>query len=342
MTEVTNWQPTAACEEITFSIADCARRVSVAPMMDCTDRHDRYLLRLISKRVLLYTEMLTTGAVLFGKRDRMLRFDPAEHPVALQLGGSDPQAMARCAEIGAELGYDEVNVNCGCPSDRVQSGRFGACLMAEPQLVAECVAAMRARIDVPVTVKTRIGIDDRDSFGELCDFVETVSYAGCGTFIVHARKAWLAGLSPKENRTVPPLRYDWVYRLKETFPQLRIIINGGVKTLDHIHAHLAKVDGVMVGREAYANPFLFANVDQRVYGEAVTPPTRDAVLSAYIEYCETQLAQGCRLSHLSRHVVGLFQGQPNARAWRRYLSEHAHKPGAGIDVIRDAAGLVLE
>ncbi len=309
-------------------------------MMDCTDRHNRYLMRLISSRVLLYTEMLTCGAVLHGDRDRLLGFDPSEHPVALQLGGSEPAQLARCARVGADHGYDEINMNVGCPSDRVQSGRFGACLMAEPSLVADCVAAMSAAVRLPVTVKTRIGIDELDSFEALCRFVELVAQGGCTVFIIHARKAWLNGLSPRQNRSVPPLRYDVVYRLKREFPQLTIVLNGGITKLDDAAGHLERIDGVMIGREAYANPFLLAEVDRRLFGDRQPPVSRTEVLTAYTEYCSRQVAAGCRLNRLTRHIVGLFQGQPRARAWRRHLSEHAHRPCAGIEVIRHAAAHV--
>ena len=248
--------------------ADAGRLFAVAPMMACTDRHERYLLRCISSRVLLYTEMLTTAAVLHGDRDRLLRFDVSEHPLALQLGGNDPGDMAQCARIGADWGYDEINMNVGCPSDRVQSGRFGACLMAEPGLVADCVVAMQAIVGLPITVKTRIGIDDNDSFDALCRFVEIVSAAGCDTFIVHARKAWLRGLSPRDNRNVPPLRYEVVYQLKRVFPDLTFVINGGIADAETARKHLRNVDGVMVGRAVYSNPFLLAEVDRQIFGES--------------------------------------------------------------------------
>lgn len=322
------------------NLADAARPFSVAPMMDCTDRHERYLLRCISKRALLYTEMLTTGAVLNGDRKRLLDFDACEHPVALQLGGNDPEQMARCAAIGADWGYDEINVNVGCPSDRVRSGSFGACLMARPELVAECIAAMRAAVDVPITVKTRTGIDNNDSFEELCRFVELAGAAGCNTFVVHARKAWLSGLSPRENRTVPPLRYDIVYDLKQVFPHFTIVVNGGIDSIQAARDHLREVDGVMMGRGAYSNPFVLAEVDAQIFGES-RQVTRSEVLAAYLEYCEQQLSAGYRLGRLARHVIGLFQGQPRARAWRRHISEYAHRPGAGVDVISAAADLVL-
>jgi tRNA-dihydrouridine synthase A len=316
------------------------RRFCVAPMMDWTDRHDRFFLRLISRHAVLYTEMVTTGALLHGDAARFLAFDPAEHPLALQLGGSDAGELATCARMAEAAGYDEVNLNVGCPSDRVQSGRFGACLMAEPALVADCVEAMRSAVSLPVTVKTRIGIDEHDSYEALGAFVSSVAHAGCRTFIVHARKAWLQGLSPKQNREIPPLRYEVVYRLKRDFPALEIVLNGGVKDLGAGLAHLAHVDGVMMGREAYHNPYLLAEVDRLYYGDPHPVPARQAVLEALIPYVESQLAAGVALSHMARHILGLFQGQPGARAWRRHLSEHAHRPGAGIEVLRQAAAVV--
>lgn len=316
------------------------RRFCVAPMMDWTDRHDRFFLRLISRRTVLYTEMITTGALLYGDAARHLAFDRSEHPVAVQLGGSDPEALARSAKLAEEAGYDEVNLNVGCPSDRVQTGRFGACLMAEPALVADCVAAMRGAVTVPVTVKTRIGIDDRDSYEELVQFVDTVAGAGCRTLIVHARKAWLQGLSPKENREVPPLRHDVVRRLKNDFPHLEIIINGGITTLDQALAQLESLDGVMVGREAYHNPYILAEVDRRFYGDPTPPLSRHEVVERYLPYVEAQLAKGVSLSQLTRHILGLFQGLPGARAFRRRLSENAHRPGMGAALIRSAAEAV--
>lgn len=306
-------------------------------MMHCTDRHDRFLLRLISRRALLYTEMLTAAALVKGDPDRLLCFNQCEHPVALQIGGSDPEKMAECARLAESYGYDEVNMNVGCPSERVRSGRFGACLMADPDLVADCVAAMRAAVKLPVTVKTRIGIDQQDSFEQLCAFVERVSAAGCETFIVHARKAWLSGLSPKQNRTLPPLNYAMVYDLKQHFGYLNIVLNGGVRSLDDAARHLQRVDGVMLGREAYANPYILADVDRRFFASESAPLSREQVLQRYIEYCERQLKTGCRLNRLSRHVVGLFQGQSGARRWRRYLSQQAHLPHADAEVIRQAA-----
>jgi tRNA-dihydrouridine synthase A len=302
-------------------------------MLDWTDRHCRNFLRLLSRHTLLYTEMVTTGALIHGERERFLGFDPAEHPIALQLGGSDPQDMARCARMGADRGYDEININVGCPSDRVQNGRFGACLMAEPKLVADCVAAMKDAAAVPVTVKTRIGIDHRDSYGELLDFAGTVTEAGCDALLVHARKAWLAGLSPKENRDIPPLRYDVVERLKRDLPHQTITINGGIKTLDETARFLETLDGVMIGREAYQNPWILAEADRVIFGDARRPPTRNEILDAFLPYVERELAKDTPLSAMSRHILGLFHGQPGARAWRRHLSEQAHRPGAGIEVL---------
>jgi tRNA-dihydrouridine synthase A len=305
----------------------------VAPMMDWTDRNCRYFHRLLSRHTLLYTEMVTTGAVIHGDRERLLGSEPAEHPVALQLGGSEPAALAESARIGQEWGYDEINLNCGCPSDRVQSGRFGACLMAEPDLVARLVGAMREAVSIPVTVKSRIAIDDLDEWPTLEDFVRKVSAAGCTRFIVHARKAWLQGLSPKENRDVPPLRYELVYRLKSEFPHLDISINGGIKTMDAAADHLKQVDGVMMGRAVYENPYLLAEADRRFFGAQEAPPERHAIVEAMLPYVERRMRQGAPLGAITRHMLGLFQGLPGARAWRRHLSENAHKSGAGPEVL---------
>jgi len=316
------------------------RTLSIAPMLDWTDRFDRYFLRLISKHALLYTEMITTAALLHGDRDYLLAFDPLEHPVAVQLGGSDPAALANCAELCESHGYDEVNLNLGCPSDRVQSGRFGACLMIEPALVSDCIRAMTEVVDIPVTLKSRIGIDEHDSYEVLSQLVEQVSAAGCKTFIVHARKAWLKGLSPKENRDIPPLQYDRVYRLKKDFPELEIVINGGIKTLDQTEEQLQHVDGVMIGREAYHNPWILAEADRRFYQSERAIPSRHQVLEELVPFVEHELGQGVRLHQITRHILGLFQGQPGARAWRRYLSENAHLKGAGPEVIQQAAALI--
>lgn len=312
------------------------RKFTVAPMLDWTDRHCRYFHRLLTKQAVLYSEMVTTGAILYGDPERHLRFNKAEHPVALQLGGSEPQEMAECARIAEDYGYDEVNINVGCPSERVQKGAFGACLMAEPPLIADCVAAMQDAVQIPVTVKNRIGIDDQDDYGGLHQFVSTVSQAGCQTFIIHARKAWLQGLSPKENRDIPPLRYDLVYQLKQEFPQLEIIINGGITTLEQCQQHLQHVDGVMMGREAYHNPWILAQVDPVLYGMDAAFHDRKEVLEVFIGYVEEQLDMGVSLNHMTRHILGLFQGMPGARSWRRHISENAHKPDVGVMLLREA------
>lgn len=312
----------------------------VAPMMDWTDRNCRFFHRQISRHTLLYTEMLTTGAVLHGDRERLLGFSPAEHPVAIQLGGSEPEQLAAAARIAEEWGYDEINLNVGCPSDRVQSGRFGACLMAEPELVARLVGAMRAAVRIPVTVKSRIAIDEMEEWPTLERFVRLISAEGCTRFIVHARKAWLQGLSPKENRDIPPLRYELVYRLKAEFPQLDISINGGVKSLDATAEHLKHVDGVMIGRAAYENPYILAEADRRFFGATEPPPERHAVVAAMLPYIEECRKRGAPLSAITRHMLGLFQGLPGARAWRRHLSENAHKAGAGPEVVSTALSLV--
>ena len=313
-----------------------ARRFCVAPMMEWTDRHCRYFLRLISKHVLLYTEMVTSEAILYGRAERLLQYHPDEHPVALQLGGSDPARLAEAARIGAEFGYDEINLNVGCPSDRVQSGRFGACLMAEPSLVADCVATMKAKVEVPVTVKCRIGIDDQDAEASLDHFIDRVAQGGCQTFIVHARKAWLDGLSPKENREVPPIDYDRVYRLKKRRPDLAVIVNGGIESLDAAVGHLDHVDGAMLGRVAYHDPYLIAEADSVLFGSNERPPSRLDVLDRFMPYVEAELASGTRLNQMTRHILGLFHGQPRARAFRRVLSEEAHLDGAGVEVLKKA------
>ena len=320
------------------------RTFSIAPMIDWTDRHDRYFLRLISKQALLYTEMITTGAIIHGDKERHLGFNTEEHPVAVQLGGSNPSDLALCSKICEDYGYDEINLNVGCPSDRVQSGAFGACLMAQPDLVAECIANMKAACDLPVTIKCRIGIDDQDEYEDLQRFVTTTKDAGCETFIVHARKAWLQGLSPKENRDIPPLNYERVYQLKREFPELEIVINGGIKTLDECKLHLNHVDGVMMGREAYQNPFILANVDRLFYNtsnplltETLSPEiTRHDIVDKMICYIDELLANGGQLKWVSRHILGIFQGMPGARAWRRHLSQHAYKKDATSEVVREA------
>lgn len=309
-------------------------------MLDWTDQHERYLLRLISRQALLYTEMVTTGALIYGDKTRYLTFNQEEHPVALQLGGSDPQAMATCATMAEDFGYDEVNINVGCPSDRVQNGAFGACLMAIPELVADNVAAMKQAVSIPVTVKNRLAIDDMDEYQTLHRFLTIVSEAGCRTFIIHARKAWLKGLSPKQNRDVPPLNYDLVYQMKQEFPDLEIIVNGGIKTLEQCEQHLQHLDGVMMGREVYHNPFVMSEVDARIYGLPAREINQFEVLDQYMAYMEQQLAQGVYLKQMSRHLLGLFAGQPGAKAWRRYISENAYKEGAGIDVIQKAVSFL--
>jgi len=316
------------------------RRLSVAPMMDWTDRHARYFLRLITKHTLLYTEMVTTGAVLNGDRDKLLSYDTSEHPIALQLGGCDPVALAECAKIGVDYGYDEINLNVGCPSDRVQSGRIGACLMAEPELVSDCIFAMKKAVSVPVTVKHRIGIDDLDSYELLSKFVQIVSLSGCDSFIVHARKAILSGLSPKQNREIPPLIYDRVYQLKKDFPDLELIVNGGIRSLEETVEHLKQVDGVMIGREAYHNPYILASVDKELFEKDVAPISRIEIVEAMLPYTENYLKSGGKLQHITRHMLGLFHAQPNGKLWRRYLSEAVTKSNSGVDVLPNALSLV--
>ncbi len=317
-----------------------ARPLSVAPMLDRTDRHFRYFLRHITTRTLLYSEMVTTGAILHGDRDRYLAFDPIEKPLALQLGGDDPVDLARCAAIGAEYGYDEINLNVGCPSDRVQRGSFGACLMAKPDQVAAAVQAMRDAVDLPVTVKHRIGIDDLDRFEDMNAFVNVVAKAGCDRFSVHARKAWLHGLSARENRTVPPLRYEDVYRLKAEHPALRIEINGGIDSLDETVAHLMQVDGVMIGRAAYDDPFMLVEADRRLFGEDRPVPTREEVVRKMVPYIEDCRMRDVYLSRVVRHMLGLYGGIPGARAWRRILTVEGCRPGAGPEVLLKAMGRV--
>ncbi|WP_428992311.1 tRNA dihydrouridine(20/20a) synthase DusA [Rhodanobacter thiooxydans] len=309
-------------------------QVSVAPMMDWTDRHCRYFHRLLSLRARLYTEMVTSAALVRGRQLRLLEHSQQEHPLALQLGGSDPHELAQAARFGAEAGYDEINLNVGCPSDRVQSGRFGACLMYEPALVADCVKAMRDAVGIPVTVKCRIGVDDQDDYADLQHFTGLMLEAGVEVLVVHARKAWLKGLSPKENREVPPLDYERVYRLKREFPALVVVINGGITTVAQVQAHLAQLDGVMLGRAAYHDPYLLAQVEHALHGEPL--PTRESVLQHLRPYVEAELARGTALKHISRHLLGLYQGEPGARGFRRILSEGAHLPGAGWALIERA------
>ncbi|KYK44576.1 tRNA dihydrouridine synthase DusA [Bradyrhizobium liaoningense] len=305
-------------------------------MMDWTDRHCRVFHRHLSRRALLYTEMLTTGAVIHGDRQRLLGFDRCEHPVALQLGGSDPRELAEAARIGEAFGYDEINLNVGCPSDRVKDGRFGACLMAEPELVARCVEAMKRTVAIPVTVKCRIGIDEQDPEVALDALAHAVVASGCDALIVHARKAWLNGLSPKENRNVPPLDYDRVYRLKHAMPGVTVIINGGIAGIEDAKAHLEHVDGVMLGRAAYQEPWRLLSVDREIFGEAAPHATMQDAIEAMMPYIEQQLVRGTRLHAITRHFVGAFHAVPGARAFRRHLAEQGVKPGAGLEVLRDA------
>jgi tRNA-dihydrouridine synthase A len=316
-------------------------RFSVAPMMEWTDRHCRVFHRLLTRRALLYTEMLTTGAVLRGDRARLLRFDPAEHPVALQLGGSAPQDLAACARIGAEAGFDEINLNVGCPSDRVQDGRFGACLMAEPALVGECVVAMKAAVSIPVTVKCRIGIDDQDPEQALDIFARTAEQSGADALVVHARKAWLKGLSPKENRELPPLDYARVYRLKAAYPRLSIVVNGGVRTIEEANAHLNHVDGVMMGRAAYQEPWRLLDADRVLFGEAPAFSSAKDAAASLVPYIERELSQGARLHSITRHLHGLFRAVPGARAYRRALAGAATSRG-GAELLLEALALVRD
>ena len=312
------------------------KRLAVAPMMEWTDRHCRYFLRLISQHSVLYTEMITTGAIIYGDTDYHLQMDSFEHPVALQLGGSSPTDLAKACVLASKYDYAEINLNCGCPSDRVQNGMFGAVMMKNAQVTADCMAAMRDAVDLPVTVKHRIGVDDFDSYEFLCDFVGTVAETGCQTFLVHARKAWLKGLSPKQNREVPELNYDRVYQLKQDFPDLEIIINGGVTDLEQSKQHLERLDGVMVGREAYTNPYLLASVDQQFYGSNAPIKSREKIAEEFLNYVDNELAKGTRLQAMTRHILGLYHGMPGARQFRRHISENAYKPGATIDVLTTA------
>jgi tRNA-dihydrouridine synthase A len=311
-------------------------------MMECTDRHGRYFLRQISRHILLYSEMITAAAILHGKREFLLAFDAVECPLALQLGGSDPAELAAAAKYGQAAGYGEINLNIGCPSDRVKSGRFGACLMAEPELVARCVRAMASAVDLPVTVKCRIGIDGYDSFAHLRGFAEKMAEAGTVSLAVHSRIAILRGLSPKQNREIPPLDYDRVYRLKEELPALEIILNGGVRSLDEAAGHLRRVDGVMIGRAAFADPYILAGADARLFADPHPPPSRHDIARKMLPYMERALVGGARLNHITRHMLGLFHGQPGARAWRRYLSEHVPRAGAGPEIVEQALERVPE
>jgi tRNA-dihydrouridine synthase A len=318
------------------------RKFAIAPMMEWTDRHCRFFHRLLTRRALIYTEMITTGAVLHGDRARLLAYDGAEHPVALQLGGADPAKLAECARIAADVGYDEINLNVGCPSDRVQEGRFGACLMAEPALVGDCVAAMATKVAVPITVKCRIGIDEQDPEQALEALASAVEQAGVAALVVHARKAWLDGPSPRENRDIPPLDYDRVYRLKAAHPDLTVVLNGGIADLDQAAAHLERVDGVMMGRAAYQEPWRLLAVDPMLFGDDAPLATPRAAAEMLIPYIERELLRGVRLHAVTRHVLGLFRGVPGARAFRRHLATEAVKPGAGMAAFRDALALVVD
>ena len=317
-----------------------AHRLSVAPMLDWTDRDFRYMCRLLSRHTLLYTEMVTTGALLHGNSERFLDHDAAEYPLALHLGGCDLKDLASCAKLAEDAGFQEVNLNVGCPSDRVQNGQFGACLMARPDLVAECVAAMKAAVSIPITVKTRLGIDEQDSYEFLYQFVRAINNADADALILHARKAWLQGLSPKQNRDVPPLDYERVYQIKADFPQLHIDINGGIHTLSDALEHLQRIDGAMIGRAIYQQPYLLAAADQQIFGDHYVVASEPEIVEQMLPYIEQRMHEGRPLKSITRHMLGLFQGQPGAKRWRRYLSENAHLSGAGIDVIRQAIKLI--
>ncbi|MEM8500101.1 MAG: tRNA dihydrouridine(20/20a) synthase DusA [Pseudomonadota bacterium] len=316
-------------------------RFSVAPMMDLTDRHARFLLRLITRRALLYTEMITVDALLHGDRERLLAYNPAEHPLALQLGGSDPEKLAACCEIAEQMGFDEVNLNVGCPSDRVQSGHIGACLMLVPGTVACCFAAMQQACSIPITVKCRLGVDEQNTYETLPVFINTVHEAGCAAFSIHARKAWLKGLSPKQNRDIPPLDYELVYDIKRQFQDIQIIVNGGIDSLEATCAHLQHVDGVMMGRKAYYEPYTLKDIDSIVFGELVAAPSREEIFAKYLQYVEGELDEGVALKHMSKHLLGLFHGVQGARAFRRHISENAYTLDAGIEVLVDAADKLL-
>ncbi|MBF2064322.1 MAG: tRNA dihydrouridine(20/20a) synthase DusA [Calothrix sp. C42_A2020_038] len=329
----------------TSQIINSARKnyypLSVAPMMDRTDRHFRYFMRQITKKTLLYTEMVTSAAILHGDQERLLGFSPEEKPLVLQVGGDDPKQLAQCARIASDMGYDEINLNVGCPSSRVQDGNFGACLMTQPDKVANCVAAMIAAVNLPISVKHRIGIDDIDSYDDMANFVSIISKAGCRVFNVHARKAWLKGLSPKENRDIPPLRYSDVHRLKAEFPHLFIEINGGFLTLEQVHEQLQFVDAVMIGRAAYDNPYMFAFADSQIYGENIKAPTRYQVVEAMYPYIDEWVAKGLKLNKITRHMLQLFAGQPGSRAWKQHLTEYSCREGANSKVVAQALDLVI-
>ncbi|MCO4798996.1 MAG: tRNA dihydrouridine(20/20a) synthase DusA [Colwelliaceae bacterium] len=312
-----------------------SHKLSVAPMLDWTDRHCRYFYRVMSKRTVLYTEMVTTGAILFGKWD-YLAFNKEEHPIVLQLGGSDVKAMTECAILAEQKGYDEININVGCPSDRVQNGRFGACLMADPNLVADCVSSMKNAVNIPITVKSRIGVDDQDSYEFLHKFIDTVKPAGCEHFIIHARKAWLSGLSPKQNREVPPLDYDRVYQIKKDFSELKISINGGIKTFEETNDHLQNIDGVMIGREIYQNPYMLTQADNLIWGDDVNVKSRQQVIDEMSDYIDQYVSGGGRAWHVVRHMLGMCNGLAGAKQFRRYLSENSGREGANSKVLNEA------
>ena len=319
-----------------------SHRFSVAPMIDWTDRHARYFMRLLSQHALLYTEMITTGAIIYGSAEKHLDFSEEEHPIALQLGGSDPADLAKACKIASTYGYDEINLNLGCPSDRVQSGMFGACLMGKKDLVADCFKAMQDAVDIPITVKCRTGIDDLDSLEFLEDFVGTIKHAGCETFVIHARKAWLSGLSPKENREIPPLHYDRVYHIKQMNPELSVVVNGGITGISECLSHLSHCDGVMVGRESYNNPYFLAQVDHALFGDDRQTPSRHETVRMMFPYIENALQQGVKLNHITRHMLGIFNGVSGARRFRRHISENAHKPNADLAVLESALTMIDE
>lgn len=323
-----------------MSTMQASHRLSLAPMMDRTDRHFRYFVRLISSKILLYSEMITTGALIHGDRKRYLQYDPIEHPVALQLGGSNPNDLKTCSKMIEDEGYDEINLNVGCPSDRVQANKFGACLMFEPELVAECIHEMQSAVSIPVTVKCRTGVDDKDNYEDLYNFIETVSKAPCNTFIIHARKAWLSGLSPKENREIPPLNYQTVHQIKHDFPNLNIQINGGFNELSEVIEQLKHVDGVMIGRAIYHNPYMLAAADSLIYKTETQAKTRTEIMEQMMIYIEQELHSGTKLSNITRHILGLYHNQPHSRLFRRYLAENAYREDADTAVLKTALGFV--
>ncbi len=323
-----------------MNIAQDSHQLSLAPMMDRTDRHFRYFIRLISSNILLYTEMITTGALIHGDRKKYLKYDPIEHPVVLQLGGSNPKDLSSCSKMIEDEGYDEINLNVGCPSERVQANKFGACLMFEPNLVAECIHEMQSSVSIPVTVKCRTGVDDKDHYDDLYQFIETVNKASCDTFIIHARKAWLSGLSPKENREVPPLNYQTVHQIKQDFPNLNIEINGGFTELNEVVEQLQHVDGVMIGRALYHNPYLLAEADQLIYKTESKLKSRNQIMEQMLSYIEKELMVGTKLSNITRHILGLYHNQPHSRLFRRHLAENAYRDDADTAVLKTALGFV--